>query len=202
VAPLLEAAHTHGSLAARSWARAALHLGGGGGSGGRARGAFALALATPAAAAAGSSGGDGGGEADDAEAFDAALASVNMHETDHALRLQCCALLGPRLATRSRAASRWPCSQAARTAKPDGKRRPKTFYTTASIRRAISRACDKAKVPDWSTMRLRHNAGTEARQELGLDAAQARLGHKQARITEVYAEVADSQKRKVARILG
>jgi MFS family permease len=41
------------------------------------------------------------------------------------------------------------------------------YYTTASIRRAIARAGRKAKVPDWSTMRLRHNAGTEAREELG-----------------------------------
>ena len=93
-------------------------------------------------------------------------------------------------------------SQAARTAKPDGQRRPKTHYTTASIRRAIARACVKAKVPDWSTMRLRHNAGTEAREELGLDAAQARLGHRQANVTQVYAEVSNVQKRKVARLLG
>jgi integrase len=60
----------------------------------------------------------------------------------------------------------------------------------------------KAKVPDWSTMRLRHNAGTEAREELGLDAAQARLGHRQANVTQVYAEVSNVQKRKVARLLG
>jgi integrase len=93
-------------------------------------------------------------------------------------------------------------SQAARTPKPNGQRRPKTHYTTTTIRRAITRACGIAKVPDWSTMRLRHNAGTEARETLGLDAAQARLGHRQADVTQVYAQVSDRQKRQVARLLG
>jgi integrase len=93
-------------------------------------------------------------------------------------------------------------SQAARTAKANGKRRPTTHYTTDTIRRAITRACGRAKVPDWSTMQLRHNAGTEARETLGLDAAQARLGHRQADVTQVYAAVSDRQKRKVAKLLG
>jgi integrase len=93
-------------------------------------------------------------------------------------------------------------SQASRTAKPDGQRRPKTFYTTTTLRRAIKRACAKAKVPDWSTMQLRHTAGTEAREHLGLDAAQARLGHRQADVTQVYASVTDRRKREVARLLG
>lgn len=93
-------------------------------------------------------------------------------------------------------------SQRARVAKPDGKRRPGTFYDTASLRRAIARACKKAKVADWSTMQLRHNAGTEARDVLGLDAAQARLGHRQADVTQVYATVTDRRKREVAKLLG
>jgi len=93
-------------------------------------------------------------------------------------------------------------SQAARAAKPNGQRRPKTCYTTATLRRAIKRACIKAKVPDWSTMQLRHTAGTEARERLGLDAAQARLGHRQADVTQLYATVTDRRKREVARLLG
>jgi integrase len=51
-------------------------------------------------------------------------------------------------------------------------------------------------------MQLRHNAGTEAREQLGLDAAQARLGHRQANVTQVYASVTDRRKREVARLLG
>ncbi len=93
-------------------------------------------------------------------------------------------------------------SQRARTAKPDGKRRPGTFYSTMVIHRAIQRACKQANVPDWSTMQLRHNAGTEAREVLGLDAAQARLGHRQANVTQVYASVTDRRKREVAKLLG
>ena len=93
-------------------------------------------------------------------------------------------------------------SHAARTPKVDAKRRPKTFYTPTSLRRAIKQACAKAKVADWSTMQLRHSAGTEARDELGLDAAQARLGHRQANVTQVYASVTDKRKREVARLLG
>lgn len=93
-------------------------------------------------------------------------------------------------------------SQAARKPKANRVRPPKTHYTTATIRRAIARACARAKVPDWSTMQLRHNAGTEAREILGLDAAQARLGHRQANVTQVYASVTDRQKREVAKVLG
>jgi integrase len=51
-------------------------------------------------------------------------------------------------------------------------------------------------------MQLRHNAATEARESLGLDAAQARLGHRTARITEVYAEVRQERAAEVARLLG
>jgi integrase len=51
-------------------------------------------------------------------------------------------------------------------------------------------------------MQLRHNAATEAREHLGLDAAQARMGHRTARITEVYAEVRQERAAEVARLLG
>ena len=62
-------------------------------------------------------------------------------------------------------------------------------YTTASYRRAIHRASDKAGVPRWSPNRLRHNAASRLRAEHGIDVAQTVLGHRLGSgITEVYAE--------------
>lgn len=63
------------------------------------------------------------------------------------------------------------------------------YYTTASYRRAIQRACEKAGVPSWTPHRLRHNAATHIRKEYGLDCAQIILGHSNAAITEIYAEI-------------
>ena len=52
-------------------------------------------------------------------------------------------------------------------------------------------------------MQLRHTAGTEARKaDGGLDAAQVRLGHKHANITEVYAELASEKATALALKLG
>ncbi len=96
-------------------------------------------------------------------------------------------------------------SQAARQAKPIQSRRkpPRDFFTDASLNRCIRRACEKAKVPRWTPMQLRHSAGTEARLAGGgLDAAQVRLGHKHANITEVYAELAQEKAAELALKLG
>lgn len=67
-------------------------------------------------------------------------------------------------------------------------RRPSERYQTASYRRAIHRACDRAKVDRWGPNRLRHAAATEIRSKYGLEAAQVVLGHSQADVTQVYAE--------------
>jgi integrase len=81
-------------------------------------------------------------------------------------------------------------------------------YTSASYRRAITRACEKAFPPPahvvaegraavrawrkahaWHPHQLRHTAGTRIRREFGLEAAAATLGHSSAKLTdEVYAE--------------
>jgi len=61
-------------------------------------------------------------------------------------------------------------------------------YDTASYRRAIHRACDKADTERWSPNRLRHSAATEIRRRFGLEAAQVTLGHAAADVTQVYAE--------------
>lgn len=73
-----------------------------------------------------------------------------------------------------------------RKAKP--KRTAGERYTSESYRRAIHRACDKAKLDRWSPNRLRHSAATEIRKRFGLEAAQVTLGHAAADVTQVYAE--------------
>lgn len=67
-------------------------------------------------------------------------------------------------------------------------RKPKDCYTTASYRRAIERACERAKIAPWTPNRLRHTRATELRRLHGLDAAQVVLGHSDAFVTQIYAE--------------
>ncbi len=87
-----------------------------------------------------------------------------------------------------------------RTQKP--KRAAGDSYTTASYRRAIHRASDKAKVERWAPNRLRHTAATEVRREFGLEAAQVILGHSQANVTQVYAERDLAKGLAVAKAIG
>ena len=61
-------------------------------------------------------------------------------------------------------------------------------YTTQSYRKAIHRACEKARIERWSPNQLRHTAATRIRAEFGLEAAQVILGHSKADVTQVYAE--------------
>jgi integrase len=98
------------------------------------------------------------------------------------------------------------------------KRNPGERYTSASYRRAISRACEIAfqmpaelqkkpagETPEqraqrlklarewraehcWAPNQLRHSAATEIRKKFGLEAAQVTLGHSAANVTQVYAE--------------
>jgi integrase len=97
-----------------------------------------------------------------------------------------------------------PMTPSHRARRARASRKPKVIkpYSQASYRRAITRACEQAKIPAWSPNRLRHSAGEEARREMGLDAAQARLGHKDARVTEVYATVGIEKACQVAERLG
>jgi integrase len=78
----------------------------------------------------------------------------------------------------------------------------KDHYSVSSLRCAIKRAGERANVPAWTTMQLRHTAATEAREALGLDAAQARLGHKSAHITQMYASLSEKRAAEVAVALG
>lgn len=91
-------------------------------------------------------------------------------------------------------------------------------YTVASYRRAIERACDRAfpapkeTVGDaltkwkqshrWTPHRLRHTAGTVVREQYGLDGAQAVLGHRNARVSEIYSELNVQKAVEIARQIG
>ena len=86
-----------------------------------------------------------------------------------------------------RQSKRTPSELARRGAGPPGQgHRP--CYDRRTYRQAIIRACEKASVPSWSPLQLRHTAGTEIRARYGLEAAQAVLGHAKADVTQVYAE--------------
>ena len=84
----------------------------------------------------------------------------------------------------------------------DGERRLGDCYTPDSYRRAIDRACVKAKVPHWHPHQLRHNFATLVRKHFGIEAARAALGHHSVDITEVYAEQDRSLVERVASQIG
>lgn len=79
------------------------------------------------------------------------------------------------------------------------KKRPGDRYDSASYRRAIVTAIEKANqdrtasgeppIPRWHPHQIRHSLGTAVRREFGLDAARAVLGHSTPVVTEIYAEL-------------
>ncbi|HYE20314.1 MAG TPA: site-specific integrase [Tepidisphaeraceae bacterium] len=76
-------------------------------------------------------------------------------------------------------------------------------YTKDSYNRAVRRACDKAELSAWWTPnRLRHAAATRIRATHGLEGSQVVLGHKHAKITEVYAESNRALAAKIAAEVG
>ena len=93
-------------------------------------------------------------------------------------------------------------SQQARRRRAASRKRPQTPYTLAAYRRAIARACEKHSIPHWHPNRIRHTAATEARSKAGIDAAQARLGHKSAKTTEIYAELTLERRIEIAEMCG
>jgi len=67
-------------------------------------------------------------------------------------------------------------------------RQPGRRYSVTNYGNAIERAAKKAGVPSWNPGQLRHLHATEVRQQFGLEAAQAALGHAKADVTQLYAE--------------
>jgi integrase len=73
-----------------------------------------------------------------------------------------------------------------RKAKP--LRVPAERYNRRSYRLAIVRACQKAGVPEWSPLQLRHTAATAIRARYGVEAAKVILGHTKVETSQIYAE--------------
>jgi len=97
------------------------------------------------------------------------------------------------------------------------RRQPGDCYTADSYRRAIARAADAADlwakggvvindderlVPRWHPHQLRHSAATAIRKDFGIEGAQHVLGHKVARITEIYAEKNNAMAERIAAAVG
>lgn len=82
------------------------------------------------------------------------------------------------------------------------KRQAGDQFSTASYRRAITRACEQAKVEHWHPNQLRHTAATNIRKQFGLEAAQVILGHSDAKMTQVYAERDAAKATAVAKKIG
>jgi integrase len=70
------------------------------------------------------------------------------------------------------------------------------FYNRDSYRNAVEHAITKGnkvlpedqKIPHWTPYLLRHSAATDIEAEIGLDEAQAQLGHKTANMTRRYSK--------------
>ncbi|MCM2369660.1 tyrosine-type recombinase/integrase [Aporhodopirellula aestuarii] len=71
--------------------------------------------------------------------------------------------------------------------KSNPKRSPGKHYTKDSYRKAITQAAKKAKVAHWTPYSLRYTAAATISEALGLEAAQAMLGHTKAAMTSHYA---------------
>jgi len=75
-------------------------------------------------------------------------------------------------------------------------------YNPNVIQHAVNRACDRAGVDRFRVYRLRHTAGTKAREIGGLDGAQALLGHSKLMTTQVYAARRDQLAAEIASMMG
>jgi integrase len=79
-------------------------------------------------------------------------------------------------------------SELKRRHKTEPLRVPAECYNRRSYRLAIVRACQKAGVPEWSPLQLRHLAATAIRAKYGVEAAKVILGHTKVETTQIYAE--------------
>ncbi len=79
-------------------------------------------------------------------------------------------------------------SELKRRRKANPRRVPAERYNRRSYRLAVVRACQKAGVPLWSPLQLRHTAATAIRAKYGVEAAKVILGHTKVETTQIYAE--------------
>jgi integrase len=89
-----------------------------------------------------------------------------------------------------------------RQAKRRGRRLPGRFYSRCGFAQVIARACDRAKVPNWTPNLLRHAAATRLREIHGIEAAQVVLGHSKPDTTLIYTSTARAQAVEAIRNVG
>lgn len=78
-------------------------------------------------------------------------------------------------------------------AKESPRKQPGECFDSHSYRQSIQRAAKRAGVKQWHPYQLRHLAGTVVRDALGIEAAQALLGHSQIDMTEHYAKLSEAK---------
>jgi len=79
---------------------------------------------------------------------------------------------------------------------------PLFLITQNGYRRAVTRACQKAKIERWVPHQLRHTAAETVRDTFGLEHAQSILGHAKANMTEHYAKAGQKRAAEVAKRIG
>lgn len=80
--------------------------------------------------------------------------------------------------------------------------RPLFKMSRFTLTKALTVACDKLDIPRFSPYHLRHTRATEVRDQLGLEAAQAALGHQNPSMTLHYSSKLDGLAATVAAKLG
>jgi integrase len=87
-----------------------------------------------------------------------------------------------------------------RKAKPE--RKPGEVYGRHAYGHAIATACRRAGVAHWAPNQLRHSAATKIRKRYGLEGSQVACGHRQADVTQIYAERDLALARRIALDMG
>jgi integrase len=126
------------------------------------------------------------------------------HKTEHhgipryiALGPECQSVLTPYLMDKEERPEDWlfnPREAIAERKAKSGRSRsksksvPNKQFTAASYWLRIRQSAEKAGVPHWFPNQIRHTALTAIRAKEGLEAAQVIAGHKNTKMTEIYAE--------------
>ncbi len=82
------------------------------------------------------------------------------------------------------------------------KRTPLFQITRTGYCRAITRACERLKIPRWVPHQLRHTHATMVREQFGIEHAQAALGHSSVDMTAHYAHASEARAAEVAKEIG
>jgi integrase len=93
-------------------------------------------------------------------------------------------------------------SELRRRRKPNPRRAPRERYDVNSFQQSVRKACQRAGLPVWTVLQVRHTRGTEVRESFGVEGAQATLGHARVETTQIYAEKNQQLARQIAREIG